>query len=135
MTTGEVLGGFVGFTTTEVSEAEMQRIRDRENPHAATRRQHGLKQLEPFVGRRSIGSDELVQARQALRTWGDLLDVDTFNTLAGAVRETVSAHQAAPPAEPAPDPAAVAAALRRLAAKVEAGDPAAGRAIIRAASD
>ena len=128
--TGPVLGG---WTQTPVSVAEMERIRDRENPHAATRRRHGLTVLAPFVDRRSIRADEMPRARQALRDFGDLLDDGQYKTLADAVRPGISAHPVQPAANPAPSLGEVAEALRRLADRVEQGDAEAARAIIRAA--
>lgn len=89
---------------------------------------------ESFMRRRTLG--KLKSGETAL---GVLQQHGSF--LAGDLRKAlgdlaVAEQRPAVPvqsSEPAPDPADVAAALRRLADKIEAGDPEAGRKIIEAA--
>lgn len=128
--------GFEGFQTRTVSAEEWQRIKDEENPHLAQHRRHGLAVLKPYQGRTSFTQDELPRVREALKTFGHLLPDDERLRMQNATREAFVVHRPEPPAAPpAPAPADVARALRKLADRVEQGDPEAARRIVAAARD
>lgn len=128
-------GGYPVASVRTYAPGDPDAPREELSEHQRMRRDHGLAQFAPFRSRSSFTSDEQPRLREALKIWGDLLPADERKRLSDAVRVGIVFNQPQQPVQPAPDPADVARALRKLADRVEQGDPEAARRIVAAARD